>query len=173
MTTIASIANNGHSKPQLGQLNLLICRHFIISQSTAAVSRRPLVGQQAPFALVSFSLLVALTLELFACKNSCDSNLSTIDAAGKRCINALHTRLAPAPPWRHRPVIICVVRSSKLSSGKRVMRLISSCFLASATSEFRSEESKVRSKLSKHGCTCANVSELRRASSSWATPCKR
>lgn len=118
-------------------------------------------------------LLVALTLELFACRNSCDNNLSTIVAAGNRCIRALHTRLAPAPPWRHRPVIICVVRSSKLSSGKRVMRLISSCVFASATSGLRSEESSVRSKLSKQGCTCASMSELRRASSSFVTPCRR
>lgn len=166
------MANNGHSRPlaaTTGPAELVNMQAFH-NFSKKCCGWQTTCRSQGRFV---FCLLIALTLELFACKNSCDSNLSTIDAAGKRCINALHTRFAPAPPWRHRPVIICVVRSSKLSSGKRVMRLISSCFLASATSGFRSEESKVRSKLSKHGCTCANVSELRRTSSSWATPCKR
>lgn len=92
-----------------------------------------------------------LTLELLACKNSCDINFSIITAGGNLCIKALQTRLAPAPPWRHRPLKICIVRSSRLSKGRRVIKFINNLRFSSATSVLHSEESKVRNKESKQG----------------------
>lgn len=114
-----------------------------------------------------------LTLELLACRKSCDINFKIIADGGRRCIRALHTRLAPAPPCRHRPLIICIVRSSKLSRGRRVIKLINSFRFSSATSALHSEESRVRSKESKQGWTRAKLSEDRRDCSNCMTPCRR
>lgn len=114
-----------------------------------------------------------LTLELLAWRKSCDINFKMIADGGRRCIRALHTRLAPAPPWRHRPLIICMVRSSKLSRGKRVIKLINSFRFSSATSVLHSDERRVRSRESKQGWTRAKLSDDLRDCSNWATPCRR
>lgn len=114
-----------------------------------------------------------LTLELLACKNSWAINLKIIAAGGNLCIRALHTRLAPAPPWRQRPLIICTVRSSRLSKGKRVIKLINSLRFSSATSVLHSDDKRVRNRESKQGWTLARFSDDLKACSNCTTPCKR
>lgn len=133
----------------------------------------------AYFFLLFFSLnaaptiVIRLTLELFACKNSWDSNLVTMVAAGRRCIKVLQTPCAPDPPWRQSPFRICIVRSSRLSSGRRVIRLMSRRCLASATSALVSALSNVLRRLSRQDCTNTRCSEERRDSSRSQILCKR
>lgn len=92
-----------------------------------------------------------LTLELRAFNTSSDISCNTMLVGGKRCISAFATQLLPGPPWRHSPKIICVVWLSKLSSGKRDIKLIKMRRLSSNTSGCFSADIKVCSNESKCG----------------------
>lgn len=94
-----------------------------------------------------------LTFELWAFKKSSDISLITTAVGGNRCISAFATRLLPAPPCRHRPIRICVARSSRLSNGSREIKLMRMRRLSSITSGCFSDDNNVRSNDSKCGCT--------------------
>lgn len=100
-----------------------------------------------------------ITFELCAFRKSSDMSLITTAVGGRRCISAFAMRLLSDPPCLHKPRIICVALSSRLSNGSLDIKFIRIRRLSSTTSGCFSAESNVRSNDSRCGCNSDKFSD--------------